>query len=797
MKNIGKFVKKITSIGVGISLIGATMLGAMAVDPSNNSLGNYKDVFSDGATIVVGNDASAEDVIGAVDIGSSLQSYGMTKRANAKPAKNDKKIYISEPGDLLEFGESLGEVKETLTDLDLAGLQSGVIRTDEGTTEYNQYLDFEDSTGKVVYSEDDDDKVSDFLFFEDGGLAFEYKLEFEDGLESEVGEEGNLEDLEDKEISILGKTYSFAEAKEEDGKIDMTLFAGKVTDTLEEGETRTYTVNGKNIEVSAMIIADESETVKLKVNGAVSDKLSEGETDIVSDYVIGIRSVIPNEGNEASGGDIVEFYIGVDELEFSDDYTDEDFSSDVEINDESVNDASIQITANKVGDNVIISGISYRVNVDGKDGDVYVKSGSGLRSYLRESEAMIHDGWDVVYEGMDNVETSVVKLDPKGDDKYELVFENNQGVEYKVDLFDNSDGFKYGEDEEGFHFVEPDFDNLGFYEADTFIAQDDVFVLTDESDEDGVTNILRYENIDAEDNRVTFTDLGSGDSLEVTYTGEEGDTASGSLIRGGDSYTFKVSSEEDGYRLAVDLDHDKEINGDQADIVVRGGGILKLDSNIADDVATLELVTLEKQFDNADEDEVVTFEVTPSDDELDVDVTDGVELNELDGNSDTEEGMTDYGVLVSKEDNDNDPDSLEFSYPKTQRGGKVAITVGEQNGEVEVQPLVVSSRLASEVDGNEKRLILVGGPCANPITAAWLGVSTEEGVCSEGFQPGEAVIKLVRDGDRVAMIVAGWESEDTRAAVQSITGGFLDGVNASEVLVTRVGNSVEVLEPRP
>src|SRR3989338_5032292 len=150
---IRKAVQKIAAIGAGLSMVGATILGAMAAD-----LSEYPDplFIKDGqfnGVIVVGDRAAAEDVVGAINIATSLQ-YAVAQPV-AVPSQpggtggvlsvSGDAVPISEPNDMLEIRENIGKVRETLTEFDLAGLQGGTIVTDEGATDYNQFLRFEDA----------------------------------------------------------------------------------------------------------------------------------------------------------------------------------------------------------------------------------------------------------------------------------------------------------------------------------------------------------------------------------------------------------------------------------------------------------------------------------------------------------------------------------------------------------------------------------------------------------------------------------------------------------------------------
>jgi len=74
--------------------------------------------------------------------------------------------------------------------------------------------------------------------------------------------------------------------------------------------------------------------------------------------------------------------------------------------------------------------------------------------------------------------------------------------------------------------------------------------------------------------------------------------------------------------------------------------------------------------------------------------------------------------------------------------------------------------LDSEVsDPTDYNLILVGGPCANNLVGKIAGFPS----CTAWTaKPGEAIIQLAENGENVAMLVAGTDAADTRAAAKII-----------------------------
>lgn len=569
--------------------------------------------------------------------------------------------YFELPNNMLELGENVGDVKESFTENDLEGLRSGTISTDEGTTAYNQYLRFsgDDVNGAVpVYEENDDDIVGDYLKVSDGDTLYEYQLEFEEGAESEIGDDDHLQSLEDEELVILGRKWSVVRAvvDTDDKTLNMLLLGGSVRDTLEEGASKTYSVNGKEYEVIVTTIADRKNdaTVKFVINGEVTRELKEGQTDRLNDgTLIGVRELLPNEAGEANGGDMVEFYLGAEKLELEGSYVSEDFtSSGVEYNDNSLNHLQLNLQGAVSGNTFKLSGLKLRLDVDAIRGDAYIAPGHKLSEYLREPESLL--GVDIEYDGLLDVDSTPIGIRSRGDDEYRLEFTTNEGLEYSVPLVELVDEtVVIGEEGKKLHVVE------GADSTDYVIAKRDYFVVTDKSDRTGYTHVLKFEDIDVDNKKLTFSDLETG-TKEVVYN-----DGKASLIVGGKTYDVYVN--EATKKIVVDLNHDGTVNKGRVDIVVKGGGILSV-SDVVDDKLTVTLKTQAKQFDDASVgDETVTFRIEKSGDELDIDVVDGLTLHRDDSNDDVAYGSTRYGVLAKVRENDNDADDVELDYPVQQR----------------------------------------------------------------------------------------------------------------------------------
>ena len=85
--------------------------------------------------------------------------------------------------------------------------------------------------------------------------------------------------------------------------------------------------------------------------------------------------------------------------------------------------------------------------------------------------------------------------------------------------------------------------------------------------------------------------------------------------------------------------------------------------------------------------------------------------------------------------------------------------------------------------------IIVGGPAANTIAADLLGLTYPAYGADSGLSEGEAMIKMVDNGAKVAMIVFGWESDDTKRAAKVLESYDAYELSGEEVSVTGTTSS--------
>ncbi len=555
----------------------------------------------------------------------------------------------------LQLNESIGEEVRILTQANLAALQGGVITTKTKATPYSQFLKFDSdgiSSGKPVFKKDGGE-TRDYLFFDDKDI-FEYEIEFAAGLQSKI-DNGRLVDLEDETINILGRPYAVIMAKiDSNNGVELDLISGEIHDILGEGETKVYKIGGTTYNIRASIVSDAAQSVKLTVNEKSTSELKEGEVDVLSDgSEVGIREIITTEAGE-NGRDLIEMYVGASKINFKDSNTaDNEFERSVKLRQKTIEGGKVRIKGSRSGDIYTLNTITYRFEAGD---EYYLKDGEKLSDYI--GSAML-GGWDIMYEGLEDVPTSIIKLDSSGDDAYKLQFESTSGKEYDIPLLDNSVTFKYGDEDQDLIYIE------GASNTDFVIEENDFFAASSSNTDDGRTNIMKYDGIDTGSSTILFDDE-SGSTITAAYlpSSTAGVLGEGSFSISGDSFNFFIS-DASGNPIAVDLTGDNSF-GDEANIVTRGGGILDLGSSLTPaSPLTITLTTLKKNIRERSSDESVSIVFT-SNAVLDVDIPSQSAIKLGKADSSTDMGLTEYGALFIKEDAGNNNDLI-IEYPHKQR----------------------------------------------------------------------------------------------------------------------------------
>ncbi|MBN4049152.1 hypothetical protein JYT91_00895 [archaeon AH-315-M20] len=836
-----KTIKRISALGVGATMVGATIFGAMAADLSNYPNQYIQDGKFTGV-LVVGDKAAAEDVIGVTDIIASLQ-FAATKPAAAVGSTvsvtGEAWKVQKGPTNVMELAENLksGTNRESIATITSSSfiddaelpvlLASHTASNPKGDAPYDQRLFFEQTnTGYVQYVEDRDDVTSDFLYFWSGRQIARYELEFTTALESDVDDSAGsatttgtfLTDIEDTELEMLGTSFTIVTARRGSsvgGGVTLTLMGGAVQDTLLEGNTKTYTIDGKDYEVTLDFV--DADSAKFTVNGEGTRDMVDGDTDKLSDgTTIGISEILYQA--YAGGVHSSTFFLGAQKVELKDtNLGDITSSNELKVDDETIDGADVTIEGSD--NNVTFKIDKIGVNMTADD-DYYVPPGGKLSENpeLDEPDLLFTRGWDIEYKGLSDEPVNIIRIKSIGSDDYELEFVDGRGNKVtNLPIANAVSGsiLRFGDSD----------DDL-IVQENKSITKDDYFIVTDVSDTDGERQsfALRYRGADkiTSDNPVVkFDDLGSGDRIERTISAPSSQLATtigphGGLLSelaqiklgGGIFRVYNTSSAaSNDFSITVDLDASGTgtvITQTNPGLNTKFGASILIQNFTGHVNITIDTPNTDDFDDLVPTD--VNFSITASSGEVRLAADTSSNHNYLtpDDDDDNEYAYTSYGAFVRRFKPTNDPQEVFIEYPQNQRlpqvfitgeGASFTQTAGAAGGAVTIQRIDVgAAKLASEVaDINAVNSILVGGPCANAAAATVMGTGAD---CTEGFTPGVGKIQIWKVGTgNVAMLVAGFSAADTRNAA-AVVANYQDyNLKGTAIEVTKVGSTLTVAVP--
>ena len=761
-----KLLKKIVPIAVAAFFSVATLGAAADLSTWNSDFVNPAIVVSSSAN------AGAQDIIAALDIASK---FGGT--VDTEVATSGETYYMKAAGDVFNYANDLDEMVPTgLSDDDLPTvLKEETFKESKGDNnndmEYEQILTFDPDNAATLTLDLDIDKDADdeaagtYIYFDRGDNIYEYKIEFEEDVEFTDGDEDA--DFDNAKLKIQGDLYTMTNVNaDSDGLSKIELMSGALFATQGEFTTETYTLAGTTYEVEVIIISDEALTVKFKVNGETTDALMEGDTyELADETEIGVDEVMPNEGSEAAGADIVSFYLGAQKIELNN-------GGEVKINGQTLDDYTTAVTFTTT--NTTLTDIAVTLE---PDDDRWLGVGG-------EWVDPVFGNWKLTFAELEKT-TEMFYLDVTGGDDGELSFMNNDGdeIEIPIILDDVSDNVAFGENADWINSsgtADANGEGVDITNASATalaINDGDKCRTTDTNSEDdcdgfpfivissaGEAKLYSIKSIDTTNYEVDIVDEQDGDT--IVTNGDCSAASAGISITG--MGTIDIDCTTDG-NASITFDDIDLTGADTGDMETSKGA--KIDLGFNGSAVTIEII------DGAD----VSDEHT-----VDDDGSDNMEIffgtlgswQDLVEDSDTEIALDDanWGLIYTNKDTTDDND-IEIEYPEeidddTGVAAKVYIseleaTIIATGGGVAGWDKVLDSDAALLTGRN---VISVGGSAINEVTADLLGIdyptygSEDAWVDATGVDAlGKGIIKIIDSPavGTVAMIVAGYEGSDT------------------------------------
>jgi len=754
-----KTIKKIAAIGSGV-LMAATP--ALAVD-----LGDYPAPFVQAGQLngllVLGADGKADDLVGSIEVAGTLAQV-----AGGGPGGISVSGGASEE---VTLGDALADFfTTTLDDTDIDTLFDGKIDfADEELDTHEEIRLGAASPSLETSSTSDDDYGSDPVIEVTGAGSIGYFYVFDDVVDWD-DDPTDVSDTDPLSIDFLGNALEITDVDDAD---TITAQVGEEV-YMKVGDT--VTIEGSTVQL-VDVSSGDAETVIVSVDG--TQEIVTG-TEKVDGLRVRVKERFVSDVQSERAAVLVIGTDAVKTYDSGDEYTipcGEPATSDC---DEDDPDWEWVIDMDEV-------------TGGGAPDEIGIESDFTWNSV---NKPVIHNGERIVLpEG--NVFLSFDSLVVNNFQQFEIFFEES------VDLSDAGGDAAVATSEDVITIRGPDEDSLGVDtddDGDMDIETDTLYLWVDVSDD--AVELLYIDD----DNDVAFVlaDSDETNTLEAEDTVAE-DPIEFYFIYGDTEMRAALfdSDEVDGGGAADgNVDPILGINVDEGDDSLGDLGDDDGDLYIDTDLVSEDIDAVGNAF--------VGFNTAEQADAADA----------LFGDYDdtpTEIGERDnpvlfvYGVYTGVPEDDTENDEFNLWVPEDLQEANIVIgtsgtSVVSGAGGVSVAGVQLS-RLDTEVSNPAaQNVILVGGTAVNRLTASALGVDYPTVGAAAGtalsIGPDQATLKLIENafgGTNVALIVAGWEGPDTRAAASVLKdfGSYraqLDG--KMQVTVTGPAGAVQISSPQ-
>ncbi|MGM5483912.1 MAG: hypothetical protein ACQER9_03285 [Nanobdellota archaeon] len=787
--NAKKAINKIAAVGAGVMLVGSSMLGASAA-----SLNNYPQPFvnEDGegdVQFVIGS-GSTDDYLGAIDIATSLQASAVSEEAVEVEGSTETTI---EGGyDLSGSNEFYlnYNIDESLDDDELPELLAeGIIDYDGSQYDYSQELKVEDNA-KIIWDEEDNEPVLK-LNLVDGDL-WNYTFEMDDNFEAVDGESKYEESYS---MKILGETYTIpADQSGVDTTTQLKMFGSDTSTYLDLNEPVTVDVEDGSytIEVvGANSEGDDSDMI-LEVNGE-RKTVEQGKSYTINGLDVYIEDLFVTNIPELSASANV--FVGSNEVVLGE--------NEVEIDDETVDGLRSNV---KFDDDDALESFTIAFDPEELDGDV---SGFDEVEYIEAGDSVtdpLFGTFDIDFFGgnyeLDDEDKASFEISTPSDD-VQLTVETEDGeVSFEVYNINATNGvIYYGESSTK--------GNDGFVDPSSTIKEDNIFILN-EDDGETITKIYELTDVDADENEIELENLITGKTS--TYEGNSSASDAGDEIDDTGYFVWNVTEGGTGVLDSFDLGNESgDPETSDNEIYLEGGYqklVIETDtikfSESPDGIAS----DLRTESEEANMIIEVTQEPGETNAELSYDNSDKFE-DASSRDEDTYNYLSIAGsYIVIDDDNEyvngwavqDEDTSVEYSVFVAPEGSSIVRSgaSGDSVTTQQVNPIAVGAAVkAEDVDlaDPSSNLIVVGGPCINSVAAELKGIEGQACGEASGINPGEAIIEMHElDNGKVAMLVAGWEAQETQAAARAVATDDEALTGDSVVLSVSSANSYSVKE---
>ena len=735
--NVMKNIKKVMAIGMGAVMLGATVTGALAL---NTDLAKYPAPFvTDGQydnsnVIVVGANAAASDTLGSVDIATSLvyDSRDCTNKTTGDLIIRGGKM------EEVDLGESLASAFDSELDKnDIDTLLDSSVNVNGDDYDYKELVKLQGTGGKGItlqtsLTSSDDDYQSDVAMEFDRD-SLEYLYSFDDAINVGCA----VSDDNPMEIKFLGKTVRIVSA----GDNSITAYVGteyfmNVDDSVQ--------VDGKKITLKNV---GSQDAIVVDVDG-VSETISGSNSKTINGIEIVNQETFYDDNKADRSATLVigkdarqkysdgDAYVGEDKDDPNWVWDLQNLNYGKDSNDDCKVGKSTDIDATNPADRGPVIGI--------RNDFVYNDES--------DNPPMVGDCVDMPNNYI-SVCLDQLTVSDSDYSNYDFKFDSN------MDLSKGADGINYGDDVNG--IVISAKNDEGFKMAGSGKKTDEIY-LTGNTYTPNKVNIF-FKN---SDNKIELF----------------GNFSSAQLLTG---VNIANVNYQDTKNLALTL------SGVYVNLT--GTGNLSLSLNNPDaSPANSDNLVMDVHTNNGG---FTHFGVDDTEDATDL-VWNGTNIGTKDNSL-----RTQYGIIIKDPSSTLSDDEVSLNIPGDQVKGDVSVrgnaaSVDKKLGQIcTAADITPATKLDTEIAGSEQNynVILVGGPCANhAVERIGMGYTC----AGWSLKDGEGVIKLAQNGQKVAMLIAGTQSIDTRRTAKAIASYKDYKLTGQEMLVKGTTlNDITVVGP--
>lgn len=310
---------KAMTVMAGAALLGSTMASAL-----------YPTGFTSNTAVIVGANAAPSDNLASATVISHLNAAKVGEGGNVEI--DGEKYKFDKSATHFHIGDDITDVVSTALDDDQLPtlLEAGTYTdTNNDEFEYTQKITV-GTTGLQLNLFEDDDYKADTptvgFRIPSATTVATYTLDFTD--------QPDFADLENTDLNIMGKQYYVLDAPTTNDRL--TLLDSAQDSILAEGSSVTVNAGSKTYTVETSFVGETS--VKLVVNGETTNSLAEGSTYKLSDgSYIGVKDIMYS--SKDTGISKVEFSIGNGKLLLIN-------GDEVELNEDEVDGVTVTVTNN-------------------------------------------------------------------------------------------------------------------------------------------------------------------------------------------------------------------------------------------------------------------------------------------------------------------------------------------------------------------------------------------------------------------------------------------------------------------